>query len=325
MSVINNAVAWAMAIANDNTHGYDQTHRWGPDYDCSALVISAFQQAGVPVKTNGATYTGNMKNVFLRTGFKDVTKSVKLKTGAGLQFGDVCLKEGSHVVIYIGNRQIVHASINELGKISGGKTGDQTGREICVRSYYNKPWNVILRYTGENVSTSAPANDGILRVGVSGSEVKTMQQKLIAVGYSCGKYGADGKFGSDTKAALKHFQSDYSLEFDGEYGPISKAKLAEVYAAKSTASGSGIIYAVGKVYTLQAEMKVRTGAGTNYRAKKHSELTTDGKKHDTDRDGALDKGTRVTCKGYRNIGKDIWVLTPSGWIAGYYNGKRYIA
>ena len=70
----------------------------------------------------------------------------------------------------------------------------------------------------------------------------------------------------------------------------------------------------GKVYTLQSEMKVRTGPGTNYRAKKYSELTADGRKHDSDKDGALNKGTRVTCKAYKNIGSEIWMQTPSGWI-----------
>ena len=27
-------------------------------------------------------------------------------------------------------------------------TGDQTGREICERAYFNYPWDFILRYTG---------------------------------------------------------------------------------------------------------------------------------------------------------------------------------
>ena len=48
------AVTWAIRIANDPAHGYDQDNRWGPDYDCSSLVISAWQQAGVPVKTKGS-------------------------------------------------------------------------------------------------------------------------------------------------------------------------------------------------------------------------------------------------------------------------------
>ena len=43
------------AWAGDPAHGYDQTSRWGPDYDCSSLVISAYEQASVPVKSCGAT------------------------------------------------------------------------------------------------------------------------------------------------------------------------------------------------------------------------------------------------------------------------------
>lgn len=43
--------------------------------------------------------------------------------------------------------KIGHASIDENGKIAGGKTGDQTKKEICVRSWYSKPWNVYLECT----------------------------------------------------------------------------------------------------------------------------------------------------------------------------------
>lgn len=84
------------------------------------------------------------------------------------------------------------------------------------------------------------------------------------------------------------------------------------------------IYTVSKTYTTQVELKVRTGPGTKYRAKKYSELTTDGKGHDSDKDGALNKGTRVTCKEVRKVGQDIWIRTPSEWIAAFYNGKVYV-
>lgn len=40
---------------------------------------------------------------------------------------------------------IGHASIDENGKAYGGKAGDQTGREVCVRTWYENIWNVILR------------------------------------------------------------------------------------------------------------------------------------------------------------------------------------
>ena len=55
MGVIEDAVAWAIETANDQSHGYSQADRWGPDYDCSSFVIQAFQQAGVSLREAGAS------------------------------------------------------------------------------------------------------------------------------------------------------------------------------------------------------------------------------------------------------------------------------
>lgn len=142
------AVRWAISIANDNSHGYDQASRWGtPDYDCSSLVISAFENAGIPLKSAGASYTGNMYNSALSVGFSDVTGSTNLGTGDGMRRGDILLNHANHTAMYIGDGQIVQASSNENGGITGGQAGDQTGSEIAVRSYYNYPWDSILRYS----------------------------------------------------------------------------------------------------------------------------------------------------------------------------------
>ena len=46
------------------------------------------------------------------------------------------------------------ARIDENGHISGGKPGDQTGKEFLIRSYRNYPWNCILRYAGDQTVTS---------------------------------------------------------------------------------------------------------------------------------------------------------------------------
>lgn len=40
---------------------------------------------------------------------------------------------------------IGHASADERGRASGGQAGDQTGREVCTRSWYIGGWNVVLR------------------------------------------------------------------------------------------------------------------------------------------------------------------------------------
>jgi hypothetical protein len=41
--------------------------------------------------------------------------------------------------------KIAHASIDEHGRATGGSAGDQTGREVCIRTWYSKPWNCVIR------------------------------------------------------------------------------------------------------------------------------------------------------------------------------------
>ena len=133
MSIIEKAVQWAISIAEDNTHGYSQQTRWGPSYDCSSLVISAFRQAGLALQS---TYTGNMKADFLAHGFKAYSTSEPLKRG------DVLLNEASHTALYIGNGQLVHARSSE----GTTDTADGSGNEIRVQAYFDYPWDIVLRY-----------------------------------------------------------------------------------------------------------------------------------------------------------------------------------
>ena len=221
------ALAWAIRIANDEAHGYDQANRWGPDYDCSSLVISAYEAAGVPVRSKGATYTGNMRAAFLACGFEDVTARVDRGTGNGLLPGDVLLNYQAHTAMVTQAGQIVAATINEYGKTAGGQPGDQTGREIRVQPYYNYPWNCVLRL---REAAEAPEKRELLKLptisrGSSGWYVASCQGALIAHGYSCGPDGPDGDYGYNTRNAVCRFQTDRDLTVDGVIGPETGTAL----------------------------------------------------------------------------------------------------
>ena len=44
--------------------------------------------------------------------------------------------------------RIGHASISENknnGRDGKAKAGDQTGKEVCIRQFYKKPWKYLLR------------------------------------------------------------------------------------------------------------------------------------------------------------------------------------
>ena len=231
MSVTEKATFQMEAWAEDPAHGYDQAHRWGPDYDCSSAVISAWELAGVPVKSNGATYTGNMRGVFLRCGFEDVTAGVDLSSGTGLQRGDILMNVRHHTAMYCGNGMEVEASINENGAATGGQTGDQTGREFLVRPYRNYPWDCVLRYTGGDAAVNMKPKPAyyynvrlpLLKPGMEDGAVVTVQQLLTARGYYAEDY--DGIFGELTKRAVMAYQADNGLETDGEVGGKTWDKL----------------------------------------------------------------------------------------------------
>lgn len=177
MSVKERAVVWALTVAGDASHGYDQTNRWGPDYDCSSFLITAWEQAGAGVKSAGATYTGNMKQAFLRSGFRDVTALVNRSTGSGMIRGDVLLHERNHTAMHIGAGKVVQASGNERGGITGGQIGDQTGEEINVSIYYDYPWDCVLRY--EDKGEKPAAGEYIVQ---SGDNLWTLAQRWLGSG-----------------------------------------------------------------------------------------------------------------------------------------------
>ncbi|WP_312310433.1 peptidoglycan-binding domain-containing protein [Stenotrophomonas indicatrix] len=84
----------------------------------------------------------------------------------------------------------------------------------------------------------APMADGMLVKGERGDEVKALQGKLAALGYTAadGKaLGTDGIFGKDTLAAVKQFQANNGLEQDGKAGRQTLARLDDPAAVKAGA------------------------------------------------------------------------------------------
>lgn len=74
---------------------------------------------------------------------------------------------------------------------------------------------------------------------------------------------------------------------------------------------------LGTYEVTASDLSVRDGAGTEYRRKTYNELTANAKQHDYDKDGCLNKGTRVTVYEWKNG----WARIPSGWVSGEYLKK----
>ncbi len=144
-SAVETAISTALQIAGDDTHGYSQKTRWGnPNYDCSSFVITCWDSAGTGVKDAGATYTGNMRKAFLKTGLFEWIPMSKVTE---YQVGDVLLSENSHTEMYIGDGKMVGAHGDK-----DGRNGDGSGSEISVVKA-RRGWDGVLRYIGPGEPT----------------------------------------------------------------------------------------------------------------------------------------------------------------------------
>ena len=153
-------------MVDDNRFGYSWSERWGAsseqwtvdghtftmavgDYDCSSSTIQAWKKALLGTKyagcLDGATYTGNMRGVFVGSGLFEWKPMSFLAAP-----GDLYLNEGCHVAMcYTQTPDILtEFCISETGGTTG-KRGDQTGGEAAAHNYYDYPWNGILHYNGK--------------------------------------------------------------------------------------------------------------------------------------------------------------------------------
>lgn len=167
----------------DVSLGYDQSNRQdfrdGGETDCSALVIHCLKEAGFD--TGASSYTGNMRSNLTARGWKVVAVNGSPKAG------DILLNDINHVAVYIGGGKLAQASIDENGRATGGKGGDQTGRETNISNYYNYPWSCYLRWTGTNDSgNSTPSTSTGGKLNMRSFKLNTTVQLRKAASTSAG-------------------------------------------------------------------------------------------------------------------------------------------
>ncbi|MDT2909276.1 phage tail tip lysozyme [Lactococcus lactis] len=155
---VNKYLNWMKKTGDDATHGYvygaSHGSTDGPDYDCSSFISWALKDTGV---YKGAVFvTTNEKASLLTAGFKDVTSKVDVKTGKGLEPGDILVVNSSSAAHTETVFSTKDGKANELvgahSDQGNSTTGDQTnslkvGNEVGVTSYWNDGWDTVLRLT----------------------------------------------------------------------------------------------------------------------------------------------------------------------------------
>lgn len=259
-AVINDAVEFAVNIANDNNHGYSQRIRSlyeigdPKSFDCSSLACTAYYYAFLK---NGLTtqarylkehcsYTGNMLNM-CNCGFEIVARNQTAHSQ--MQKGDLELNVTHHVAMAIDRNNIVHARSSE----GTTDTKDNSGNEIRTQPWYlySHGWTHRLRFTGNGIDFTALTTDTnkpavkpttptggkymfepkTVKAGDKNTSVLLLQEILKSRGFK-GKnkkdLDLDWEAGDNTIYALKQYQKSRGLDVDGVCGSATWKDLIAI-------------------------------------------------------------------------------------------------
>ena len=245
-NVRNDAVSFAVRIANDNSHGYSQAVRSlyntanPKSFDCSSLVLTAYYYAflknGLTDQANylkrNCSYTGNMLRM-LNAGFEAV--ACNQTAHAPMIRGDIELNTTYHTALAVGKDIIVHARSSE----GTTDTKDNSGNEIRTQPWYlySHGWTHRLRFTGRGIDFSKLTNTSeskpttttakgdrymfepkTVKLGSKGTSVLLLQEILVARDFR----GADNQIlsldrvaGENTIRALNSYKKSRNMKQDG--------------------------------------------------------------------------------------------------------------
>ncbi|MBQ8200978.1 MAG: peptidoglycan-binding protein [Clostridia bacterium] len=139
----------------------------------------------------------------------------------------------------------VKAFQNQNGLLVDGKAGTNTLNKLYSDSAKKAPTTVSSvtntpRRTATPTprATTVPDTDVYLEDGSSGSKVRTLQNRLIELGWMDGK--ADGSYDGATEYAVKAFQKRHDLWDDGVAGPSTLQLMYSNRASKTSSPVSSI-------------------------------------------------------------------------------------
>lgn len=246
--------------------------------------------------------------------------------------------------------KIGSARHDENGKYSGGDAGDQTGTEVSTQAFYNhsKGWYVIRPIKASHAKKlaskmkSACSNShigydqnqrlGIVTHGIStttDTECDCSSLVRVCVKEATGK--DPGNFTTATEVSMleatglfktkfKYVSQSQTPLYNGDILCTCTKGHTAIVTSGNPRSNISPTYETGKTYkTLKSHTYnvVRTGPGKTYKKKTKSQLTANGKAN-SDAQGRIKKGVKLTCKGYKKKSNgNVWFQSPSGYMLAY--------
>lgn len=137
----------------------------------------------------------------------------------------LAVRYDGHVGVYVGGGYVVEARGFAYGCVKT-RLKDRKWTHWYQLPFIDYGAGDILPSPGDDYALGSR----LLKRGMRGSDVKTLQELLMQLGYKLPKYGADGDYGQETEQAVVAFQKAHRLAADGIYGAQTHKALMDALA-----------------------------------------------------------------------------------------------
>lgn len=159
--------------------------------------------------------------------------------------------------------RIGHASIDENGRATGGVAGDQTGKELCIRNWYAKGWNVLLRAKDptvrKRIAASCMAACNNENLGYDQYGRNTGLQEAKKVGWDFSKIVVPSEFDCSSLASACCQAAGVDI-WDGGNAPTTSTLESVLTATGAFEALRDSKYLTGTDYLLEGDILLKPGS-----------------------------------------------------------------
>ena len=173
--------------------------------------------------------------------------------------------------------KIGHASIDENRKIKGGQAGDQTGKEVCTRTWYTTGWDLLLRpKTAELAEKSAQACEkgcANNNIGYDQNQRNTLNTQAKKVGYDLSKITTKCECDCSSFMTVCALAGGANIEY-GSNAPTTSTMKTRFELSGDYESIIASRYLTSDKYLKRGDILVKTGSHTVMALENGSEVTS---------------------------------------------------
>ena len=206
---------------------------------------------------------------------------------------------------------IGHSSIDERNKSSGGQAGDQTGKEVCTRSWYSKSWSYVLRPLDKNIAEkmAVACEKGCANpaIGYDQGQRNTLKTQAVACGMDLSKITVLCECDCSSFMTVCAECAGISIAYNNGNAPTTSTMKSAFMNTGSFELLSDEKYLTSDKYLKRGDILVAVGSHT-VMALSNGELADISQKQDQqdkNRIKAIDLSKYNTVTNYVTLAKDI--------------------